>query len=319
MNKFFVTGGSGFIGSNLVKKLVEMGHKVKVFDDFSRGRKKKLFEKKKIIVVNGDVRDEKNLIKESKNHDYFIHLAAINGTKFFYEKPQDVIDVSVKGILSVVNACKKNGIKNLIFSSSSEVYQSAKTVPTPEEVPLIIPDVFNSRYSYGAGKIISEMILLNYYKDFFKKIIIFRPHNVYGPDMGNEHVIPELIIRSNKINKVKSEFLIKGNGKQTRSFIFINDFSDCLYSVITKGKHRNIYHIGNNDEIKIMTLAKKILNLCKKEAKIITSETPKGETFRRCPDIKKISRIGYKQKFSIDEGLKITVNWYLKNLDFKRK
>ena len=91
-----------------------------------------------------------------------------------------------------------------------------------------------------------------------------------------------------------------------------------MYSVITKGKHRNIYHIGNNDEIKIVILAKKILNLCKKEAKIITSETPKGETFRRCPDIKKISKIGYKQKFSIDEGLKITINWYLKNLDLKR-
>ena len=318
MSKFFVTGGSGFIGSNLVKKLLSKGHYVKVFDDFSRGKKRKInFTEKKFQFVNGDIRDEKKVIKESKGFDFFIHLAAINGTKFFYEKPQDVLDVSIKGILAVMEACKKNKIKKIIFSSSSEVYQNPPMIPTKEGVPLIIPDVFNPRYSYGAGKIISEMVLLNYYRDFFKKIIIFRPHNVYGPDMGWEHVIPEMILRSEKIKINDKTFLIKGDGKQTRSFIFIEDFTDILYKVITKGKHRNIYHIGNNDEIKIMTLAKKIIKYQKKNVQIICSQEPYGETPRRCPNIEKIEGLGYKQKYSIDDGLRITINWYIKNKKFQ--
>lgn len=320
MSNFFVTGGSGFIGSNLVRKLLSKGHYVKVYDDFSRGKIRKInFTEKKFKFVNGDIRDEKKVIKESKGFDYFIHLAAINGTKFFYEKPQDVLDVSIKGILTAVEACKKNSIKQIIFASSSEVYQTPPMIPTKENVPLIIPDVFNPRYSYGAGKIISEMVLLNYHRDFFKKIIIFRPHNVYGPDMGWEHVIPEMILRSEKIKNNDETFLIKGNGKQTRSFIFINDFTEILYKVVIKGKHRNIYHIGNNDEIRIKTLAKKIIKYQKKDVKIICSEEPYGETPRRCPNIEKIQGLGYEQKYSIDEGLKLTSDWYLKNKNYKEE
>ncbi len=319
MNNIFVTGGSGFIGSNIVKKLLSEGHKVKVYDDFSRGKKRKLkITEKKLKVVNGDVRDENKIIRESKGFDYFIHLAAINGTKFFYEKPQEVLDVSIRGMIAVLNACKKNNISKLIFSSSSEVYQSPKKIPTPEDVPLVIPDVYNSRYSYGAGKIISEVMILNYYKDFFKKIIIFRPHNVYGPDMGWEHVIPELILKVNNVNTKKNVLKIKGNGKQTRSFIFIDDFVEGLYRVIFKGKHRNIYHIGNNDEIKIVELAKKILKLQKKKGQLIYSPNPSGETLKRCPDIRKIERLGYKQKYSMERGLKITIDWYLKNINLKK-
>ena len=108
-------------------------------------------------------------------------------------------------------------------------------------------------------------------------------------------------------------------GQDINRFIFINDFTEILYKVVIKGKHRNIYHIGNNDEIRIKTLAKKIIKYQKKNVKIICSEEPYGETPRRCPNIEKIQGLGYEQKYSIDEGLKITSDWYLKNKNYKEE
>ena len=320
MNKYFVTGGSGFIGSSLSKKLLKMGNEVVIFDDFSRGNMRRIESiKRNIEIVNGDIRDQDKLIKHSKGSDVFVHLAAINGTKFFYEKPQEVLDVSIKGILSVVNACKKNKIVNLTFSSSSEVYQQPTEVPTPEEVPLIVPDVFNARYSYGAGKIISEIILLNYFKDFFKKIIIFRPHNVYGPDMGWEHVIPEMIKKAEVLSQTNNIFEILGDGNQTRSFIYIDDFTDCLWKVISRGKHRNIYHIGNEDEITIKSLAEKVISHYTKDFEFSFLKRPFGETSKRCPKTDKIRGLGYKQKVNLDLGIKNVVEWYTNNLDLEKE
>ena len=312
--KFFITGGSGFLGSCILKKLVENGHSVKIFDDMSRGSLEKIGDfRKRIQIVNGDIRDENLLLESSKGYDYFIHMAAINGTTFFYSKPQDVLDVSVRGILNAVEVSKKNKIKKFIFASSSEVYQQPKEIPTSENVPLLIPDVFNPRYSYGGGKIVSELICLNYYKTFFEKMLIFRPHNVYGPDMGFEHVIPELILKVNKMKKSnENKITLKGDGKQKRTFIYINDFTNALNKVITNGVNRSIYNIGNTDEISIMTLLKKILKLMKINCEIECSDAPIGETTRRCPDNQKIIELGYMQEYSIENGLKETINWYKK-------
>ena len=126
-----------------------------------------------------------------------IHLAFLNGTKNFYDKPDLVLDIGVKDIINVIDACKKNKIKELILASSSEVYQKAKVIPTPENVPFSIPNAFKPRYSYATGKILTEIIAINNAK-LFKRLIIFRPHNVYGPNMGFDHVIPQFIIRMRK-------------------------------------------------------------------------------------------------------------------------
>lgn len=319
MNKFFVTGGSGFLGASLVKKLVREGNQVKIFDNLIRGNLRKLGEVRNMIeICEGDIRDEKKLLKESRGYDVFLHLAAINGTKFFYSRPQEVLDVAVRGILNAVEVSKKNKIKKFIFSSSSEVYQTPKVIPTKENVELIVPDVFNPRYSYGGGKIISELICLNYYKDFFEKMLIFRPHNVFGPDMGYEHVIPELILKANEIRiKTKKKLTLKGNGKQKRAFMYINDFTDALDKVIKKGINKNIYNIGNSQEISIMNLAKLILKLMNIKTNINVSSAPVGETTRRCPENSKIRKLGYKQLHSLEDGLKETIDWYIGNKNYE--
>jgi nucleoside-diphosphate-sugar epimerase len=233
--------------------------------------------------------------------------------------PEKVIDVGVKSLFSAISACKKNKIKNLIIASSSEVYQLPKIIPTPEEIEVKIPDITNPRYSYGASKIISEIIGMHYGKNFFKKVIIFRPHNVYGPDMGNEHVIPQIISKISKsINLYKKSIRIpikiNGNGQQTRSFIYIDDFIDGLLLVIKKGVNRNIYHIGKNEEIKIINLIKKIFKIFGKKPIINFGKNVLGETSRRCPDISKISKLGFKSKFTLSMGLKNTVDWYRDNI-----
>lgn len=298
---FLVTGGTGFIGRNIVSLLLKKNHKVIVLDNDSRGSFKKI-KNKKIKFIKGDIRKKEDLFKCLRKVDAIIHLAYINGTKFFYEKPEIILDVAVKGLINIFDGCKKFKIKELYLASSSEVYQTPSEIPTKENEMLKIPDIYNPRYSYGGGKILTELMGINYGKKYFKKLIIFRPHNVYGPDMGQEHVIPEFIERMKKLkNKL---FKIEGSGKEIRSFIFIDDFVSAFDLILKKGRHLNIYNIGTKEKITIKELAFKISKIFKK--KIIINKIPlkKGGTKIRVPDIKKIEKLGFKTKFTIKEGLK---------------
>jgi len=185
VSSILVTGGSGFIGSALVKALVRDGHKVRVLDDNSRGAARRLTEvAADIEFIGGDIRDAAAVARAAEGMDEIHHLAFVNGTEFFYSAPELVLDVGVKGMINVIDACRARGIGKLILASSSEVYQSPPQVPTDEHAPLSVPDPTNPRYSYGGGKIISELMAINFGRKFFDRVLIFRPHNVYGPDMG---------------------------------------------------------------------------------------------------------------------------------------
>tara|TARA_A100001015_G_scaffold308528_1_gene406298 strand:+ start:8 stop:952 length:945 start_codon:yes stop_codon:yes gene_type:complete len=301
---FLVTGGTGFIGSNICKLLIELGHNVTIFDNNSRGEFKRIKEfNKKVKFIKGDIRDQKKFFKSLKNINSIIHLAYINGTKYFYEKPELILDVAIKGLVNIFDGCKKFKIKELYLASSSEVYQTPLKVPTSEEEPLKIPDINNPRFSYGGGKILTELMGINYGRKFFTKIIIFRPHNVYGSNMGNEHVIPELIRKMGKIKK-NSSLKIQGTGKEIRSFIYIKDFISGFHKLLTKGKHLQIYNIGTTQSIKIKDLVLKISKIMKKKIIIKSSALKKGSTKIRKPNIAKIRKLGFKPKYTLDQGLK---------------
>jgi nucleoside-diphosphate-sugar epimerase len=301
---FLVTGGTGFIGSSICELLVKRGHKVTVFDNNSRGSLKRLLRlNNKIKFIKGDIRDKSKVFKSLKNINAVIHLAYINGTKYFYEKPDLILDVAVKGLVNIFDGCKKNNIKELYLASSSEVYQTPLKVPTKEDEPLKVPDINNPRYSYGGGKILTELMGIHYGKKFFKKLIIFRPHNVYGADMGNEHVIPEIISKIRKIKKNKI-LKIQGSGNEIRSFIYINDFVKAFSCLLTKGKHLQIYNIGTSKSMKIKELVHSISKIMQKKIVIKTTPLRKGGTKIRMPDITKIKKLGFKPKYSIDQGLK---------------
>ena len=308
---FLITGGAGFIGSNISKLLIEKNYNVKIFDNNSRGSITSIKKiKKKIRFIKGDIRNKNLLNKVLRNTEAAIHLAYINGTSKFYKEPVKILDIAVKGILNVLEGCIKNNIKELYLASSSEVYQTPKKIPTDEQEVLKIPDIYNPRFSYGGGKILTELMGIHYGKKFFKKLIIFRPHNVYGPNMGYDHVIPEFINRFIKMKKKDNRFKIKGTGNETRSFIYIDDFVNAFDLILKKGKHLNIYNIGTIEKIKIKNLALKISKFFNRKIILRRTKIARGSSKNRCPNILKIKKLGFRQKYNLNLGLHKTTNWY---------
>ena len=302
--KILVTGGTGFIGSEITKYLVKKKYDVTVFDNNFRGKKNRLKSIwKKIKFIKGDIRNKNQVYIATKNIDSIIHLAYINGTKLFYTMPYEILEIATKGMTNILDACKKNNVKELFLASSSEVYQTPLKIPTDEKEMLKIPDIYNPRYSYGGGKIISELLGLHFAKKNLKKFIIFRPHNVYGKDMGNDHVIPEFINKARNLKKNK-EFLIYGTGNEKRSFIYIDDFISAFDKIFKKGKNREIYNIGTNEIIKMKTLAKRIAKIFNINIKLIKAKFNSGGTKIRCPNITKLKKLGFKPKIDLNKGLK---------------
>lgn len=316
--RFLVTGGTGFLGSHLVRKLVREGHFVRVTDNNFRGAKSRLDDIwSKIEFVEADIRDEAAVVKAAQNVHSILHLAFINGTEYFYKQPKLVLDVGVRGMLNVLVACEKNNIRDLVVASSSEVYHHPAQIPTDETVPMVIPDPLNPRYSYGGGKLISELLAINYGREGFDRVVIFRPHNVYGSNMGFEHVIPQLAVKLGAAIKEHPTgdvpLAIQGDGSHMRAFIHVKDFTDGLYRVIEQGKHLNIYHIGTMQEISIRQLIETMGKVLGRNIKILPGEAAAGGTDRRCPDISKLRQLGFSPSISLEEGLKESLDWYFAN------
>ena len=314
MNSILITGGLGFIGTSCAEFFLKKKFNVTIIDNNRRSVPSNL-KNKKLKILNYDIRNEVFIKKINKKFDIVLHLAAINGTKNFYKYPFEVLEVSTKGIINIIKLCEKLKINKLLIASSSEVYSTPSNIPTTEEERILIPDIMNPRFSYSGGKIISELYGIHSMNKKIKNIIIFRPHNVYGPNMGGDHVIPEI---TNKIlTSIKNKnykITIQGNGLQKRSFIFIDDFLNALYLVIKKGNNE-IINIGTNDLITIKKLIKSILKHFPNFKFKITfdNKNPIGGTLIRNPDIKKIKKYGFQKKISIDEGVNKTILWYKKN------
>lgn len=319
-NRFYlVTGATGFIGSALVRALVKNGNRVRALDDESRGSRHRLRAvESQIEWIEGDIRDASTVARAVQGVDAVCHLAAINGTEFFYSKPELVLEVAVKGMLNVLDACIAHGVGELFVASSSEVYQTPAKIPTDETVALSIPDALNPRYSYAGGKIISELLALNYGRKKLRRVIIFRPHNVYGPDMGWEHVIPQLALRMHELcQKTKGTVVlpIEGTGEETRAFVFIDDLIAGLGKVIEKGEHLGIYNIGTEEEMSIKQLTEQIAHYFGRDVRIAPGKLKPGGTLRRCPNIERIRALGYAPVVSLQQGLAATIPWYLANAD----
>ena len=314
MTKILVTGGTGFIGSNLVRILLEQGHFVRVFDNNFRGKIQNLPENNpNIEFCEGDIRNFSDVKNAVFGIHTIYHLAFINGTRNFYEKPDLVLDVGLKGHLNVMDAATSL-VKNFVFASSSEIYQTPDHIPTTENVQGIVPDVFNPRYSYGGTKLMGEIMTLHYAPQKKMKRIIFRPHNIYGPCMGFDHVIPEIIVKilksSKKQNSKQITIDIQGTGNETRSFCYVDDAVNGIILCVENSKDKDIFNVGRQDEITIHNLITEIAHIMEVDITIVPGKLSKGSTARRCPDISKLSSKGFKPQINIKEGLKRTVTWY---------
>lgn len=321
--QMLVTGGSGFLGAGLVRELVEAGHTVRILDDNSRGHPRRLDGVlDQIEFIEGDVRDAAAVRAASDGCDVVWHLAYVNGTRYFYEKPDVVLDVGIKGALNTVEAALDAGVKRYVLASTSETYNQPTHVPTSETERLMIPDITNPRFSYGGGKIASELLALHLGGHRGLETVIFRPHNIYGPDMGFEHVIPEVVDRivrlSDGLTRSEIDLPIQGDGSETRAFCYITDGAAGARIAGLDGDAGGIYHLGTQHEVSIRHLIEELGRALGVHLNIKAGPLRAGGTNRRCPDITKLSGLGYTPAVDLPEGIAQTARWYadhsLKNL-----
>ncbi len=286
MKKILVTGSEGFLGKNFI---------------LSTNQKYKFYKYDK--KLNGDLTKKKKFPKV----DYVLHLAAFNSTKDFYNNPLKVIYDNFFPTFNLINFYKKLKKKPIfIFTGTPEIASGAVDlfnykIPTDENVPSVIPDILNKRWSYAGSKSLSEQLVIH----SGLKFIVIRPHNIYGKYQKN-HFIPEFISRSHK-NKIKLY-----GWKNKRCWLHIDDFCEALELVINSKKCINeIINIGSNFEMSTLNLAKLILKYKypNKVKKIIKKDAPKGSAMKRMPDISKIKKLtGWEPKITVNEGIKKILN-----------
>jgi UDP-glucose 4-epimerase/UDP-glucuronate decarboxylase len=318
MAKILITGGAGFIGYHLAKRLAEnLSDELILIDNLARGKAddefKELLKRPNVKFYDVDLTDLGSLKGISGHYDEIYHLAAIIGVKHCVKDPARVLDVNLKSTMNMVQLLKENKCKKVLFSSTCETYASGfelgiVKVPTDETVPLSILDIKNPRLSYAVSKMVGEqMVIFNASGNYDYTIV--RYHNIFGPRMGYAHVIPEILKR---IYQKEFPFKIYGYD-QTRSFCYIEDGIEQTFACMrNSATNEEVIHIGNNqEEILISDLVKKIFKLVGYEAKLENVPAPAGSVKRRCPDRSKIKKLtGVSTKVSLDEALRKTVDWY---------
>jgi NAD dependent epimerase/dehydratase len=312
-----VTGADGFIGSHLVEMLVAHGAKVKalsLYNSFNYwGWLEDIKYLNDIEVIAGDIRDPHFCMKITKNIDIIFHLAALIAIPYSYIAPDSYIDTNIKGTLNILQAALRNNCERVIHTSTSEVYGTAKYVPIDESHPL------QPQSPYSATKIGADALASSFYNAFNLPVIIARPFNTYGPRQSARAVIPTLItqIASGK-RSVKA-----GNSSPTRDFNFVMDICNgFLLLSQTEKINGEVINIGSNSEISIKNVFTLICRLMNREATIAEEKQrirpEKSEVYRLICDNSKIHALtGYLPKYSLEEGLKITIDWYRnkKNLE----
>lgn len=324
MKKVLITGGAGFIGYHLAKLLLkDEDIKIVLADNLQRGKFDEdfaeLIKDKRISFIRGDVANPDFYKTLDNDFDHVYHLAAVNGTKLFYEIPHEVLRINTLSLIYLLEWAKNLDKKpKICFTSSNEAYAGALSafgelpIPTPENVPLVIEDTYNPRWSYGSTKAIGEMFVIYYSKAYNIPAVIVRPHNFYGPRAGYGHVIPEM---SERIMKKEDPFTIYGSD-ETRTFCYIDDAVEAMQilmdSSVTNTLPAQTFHIGDTDEITMEELAKKLF--------YVTGFSPKkteikpglaGSVKRRLADINKIIKsVGWKPTTKLEDGLKKTFEWY---------
>lgn len=318
--KILITGGVGFIGLHLSRLHAQFGDDVTIIDNFFRGKAdtdlEKVLQRKNVKFIEADLTDPQAWSKIKGGFDYVYHLAAVNGTDLFYKIPHEVLRINLLSAIYCLEWFKeRNADGKILFTSSNEAYAGALEsfnqlpIPTPEDVPLVISDVKNPRWTYAATKAIGEQLFINYAKSFKLRFVIVRPHNFYGPRAGFSHVIPQFIGR---IVKRTDPFPIFGSD-DTRSFCYVEDAVEAMRLVMVSEKtDGEIYHIGTEEETVIKDLAEKLFSVSAwHPKKLEIHSSPEGSVKRRLADVRKIKKaVGWSASTSLEDGLKLTFDWY---------
>lgn len=313
--KILVTGGAGFIGSEVVKQLLQKGYSVKVADDLSKIEVK---VPKGCKFVRVDLTDKKETLKVMSGMDYCIHLAAkIGGIGYFHKYPATILSENNKLYSSVFEAAVEKKIKRLVYVSSSMVFESTNKFPSRESDIKKIPPPISA---YGFSKLTGEEYCEAFRDEYGLKYTICRPFNSYGineapgDEVGYAHVIPDLI---KKLLSGQYPLEMLGNGKQTRCFTHVSDIARGIIMAMESKKAENEdFNIGTEEETKMLDLAELLFKLCdiNKPFKVKLVPGFKYDIKRRVPSNSKARKIlGWKPEKKLAEELPIIINWIKAN------
>ena len=309
--KFLVTGGAGFIGSHLVDRLIKGGHKVVVIDNLSTGKKENLNPKAKFYKIDICSYRISQIFKKEKPEVVFHYAAQIDVRKSVKDPVEDA-KINILGTLNILENCKKYNIRKVIFASTGgAIYGDADIVPTPETYPEL------PLSPYGIAKLTIEKHLSYYYKVFGLPYVSLRLANVYGPRQNSKGEAGVVAIFCDKMLS-KKQPIINGDGKQTRDFVFVDDVVEANISALKKDKV-GIFNIGTARETDVNTLFKKLRELTDSKCAKIHGPTLPGEQKRSCLDYSEAKReLGWQPKYSLDKGLKKTVEWFRQKSSFRK-
>jgi UDP-glucuronate decarboxylase len=311
-----ITGGAGFIGSRIAEKLLDRGADVTLLDNFSRttpdDRLQALLDRVRVVQHDLTLPISDNIVSDP--HDHVYHLAAIVGTRRCAETPHEVLRTNLLATLNVLDWCVAHGPDCVFLSSTSEVMDGALRVgiaemPVPETAPAVIPDLTLPRSSYAVSKLASESLLLHFGSRFRFAARIARYHNVYGPRMGHDHVIPQFVDR---ILAEMDPFPIYG-AYQTRAFCFVDDAVDATLALMDLPTPEPLtVNIGNDHEpMRIVDMASQLFDVAGVSPALDIHPPPAGSPESRLPDLARLRELtGYEPRVNLDAGLRETYEWY---------
>ncbi len=314
MTNFLVTGGAGFIGSHIVERLIRDGHKVKVLDNFTTGRKENLaqvIESKKLEVIEGDIRDLDTLCTMARSSDYILHLAARPSVARSVKDPFKTNEVNVIGTLNVLEAARKykKRVKRVVFASSSSVYGDTPTLPKGENMR---PQPMSP---YAVSKLAGEYYMNAFHENHGIETVALRYFNVFGPrqDPESEYaaVIPKFVTRLLK----KRKPFIFGDGKQTRDFTYVENVVHAnVQACIAQKASGDIFNIACGERVTIAGLANMIGQAVGWTTDPSLKPARAGDVRHSLSDITKAEDVlGYRVRVNLPEGLQRTVDWYREN------
>jgi UDP-glucose 4-epimerase/UDP-glucuronate decarboxylase len=317
--RILVTGGAGFIGYHLATELArEAGNHVVLVDNFVRGRLdadlEKLVAMPNVQLLSADLTDPASFGKFGSGYDEVYHLAAILGVGNVLERPHEVLRVNAITTLLLLDWFVQGGGKKVLFSSTSEVYAWTQQfyplpVPTPEDVPLALTDLRNRRSSYAGSKIFGELAVAQYCGVHERPFVTVRYHNVYGPRMGYDHVIPQLYRRICQ----GEQPLVVYSADHRRAFCYVSDAVCATIQAMRSDRATGaVVNIGNDlEELTIRELAERLLRKANREVAIAPRPQVNDPVVRRAPDISRARDLfDYQPRVSLDEGLDRTIAWY---------
>jgi UDP-glucose 4-epimerase len=296
--RIFITGGTGFIGIHLCKKLLELNHNITIYDNFSNSLQENFTSKikQKVTLISGDILDNSKLVTSMKNHDVVIHLAAQISVSESIKNPKLTFDVNVDGTQNVLNACLQNDITKIIATSTAAVYQNTSTKTILNETSPVEP-----LSPYGISKLQMEKKIIDFASIHKIPAIILRLFNVYGIGQSLEYAGVITKFKENIQNN--SPLIIFGDGSAIRDFVHVNDVVDSIILSISHSKNF-ICNIANGTSTSIFDLAKIMISLSHKDTKILYNPSRSGEIMFSIADISKAKEtLKFNPKISLKSGL----------------